>query len=237
MRQESEIAALVPEVEQKETPQAVTLVKWLLLVAAVTWPAAKREEKAEEETCPVLQEQLGEQTAAALAGKTIGRDAKKQEAWKEEKEAPAATMRQDKARGLRERNQGSGLLCPLPPAAPPEAFDSATHPPLPIASRTGPRSRCSGRKLRIADLRGTPLPRRRGWNQGLIWKVEVSASVGASLLCGTEISVGTGWTEEVLGMSVACLRVRVRVHWGPTFDSAICNVKSQHGHQAMWKCD
>lgn len=32
-------------------------------------------------------------------------------------------------------------------------------------------------------------------------------------------------------------RVCVGGRWGPTFDSAICHVENQHGHQAMWTCE
>lgn len=83
---------LVPEVAEEDRPWAVT-TGWLLLVASVAWPAAAREEKAEKETCPVLQEQWGEQMAAAQAGKTAGEHAKKQGACREEKEAPAPRLR------------------------------------------------------------------------------------------------------------------------------------------------
>lgn len=79
------------------------------------------------------------------------------------------------------------------------------------------------------------MPRRRGWDQGLIWKVEVSTSAGASLFCRTAISVGHGWREELLGTS-ACACMCTRACCGLTFDSVLCNVKNQSGHQAVWKC-
>lgn len=56
---------------------------WLLSVASVAWPAATREEKAKRETCPVLREQWGAETAAAQAGKTAGQDAGEQGAREE----------------------------------------------------------------------------------------------------------------------------------------------------------
>lgn len=47
-----------------------------------------------------------------------------------------------------------------------EAFGPAAHPPLPVAQQDWPQWQVLCQRLRIADLRATPVPRRREVGEG-----------------------------------------------------------------------